>query len=198
MSCIIKSMMTMMKGVELHCHFHWFMWYTDFSDFITWKKIKHGKLRSSCKCQAQWHSPTEERHLNTMRMSFLGRRAGVQCVSSVTLYLVSPLLQMQTIKKSQYYGNIMVNILRRRVWSSKTSPDSKKKKAKAAKRNDGQQTRPLPLLWSHPSLTTVTSFMLGQNTLWTGRGVQTSWWKLCKVFLLVRCPTEIQLKERTI
>lgn len=31
-------------------------------------------------------------------------------------------------------------------------------------------TPPLPLLWSHPSLTTVTSFMLGQNTLWTGRG----------------------------
>lgn len=41
-------------------------------------------------------------------------------------------------------------------------------------------------MWSHPSLTTLTSFMLGQKTVWVGRGLQTSYWKLCKLLLLVK------------
>lgn len=49
---------------------------------------------------------------------------------------------------------------------------------------------PLPRLWSHPSLTTVTSSMLGQQTVGVGRGLEASCWK---ALLLAESLTVAQL-----
>lgn len=54
----------------------------------------------------------------------------------------------------------------------------------------------VPLLWSHPSLTTPTSFMLGQKTVWVGRGRQTAgancsnclrWWRRLRFDTCLKC-----------